>query len=313
MLSAEELYHFDVRGWLVVESVLTPEQTAACRVAAPEVEDLEALHREPTLLAHLEQLIGATYAELDEARAEAAKGGAPYGQIGLEQEPIPDAPFRVDSAIAVVPTPQPELQLGGREPDRVRRLRYDGAAYPGLRRCRGVRAVWSVGEQAADGVVLVGGSHTSTFEPPPGLLCGAAAAELHLDRPLLPPGALLLHCSTLLHGTTPHTSAGALLLEAEFVGNGVRPAAGYAPLPPPAWLAELSAEQRAVVAPRLTGQGTDAPPPAVPTPDDDLAREQYLWDLHGFLVGKSCTSSLFVGAETSERKLSPRSSCSHGQ
>jgi hypothetical protein len=146
-LSAEQAYHFDVRGWLVVDAALSLEQLQACRAAIAAatataaagaidccaLPEVEALHRHPALLVRLEELLGATFADLDAARAAEAAGAAPYGQIGLDQERVPDAPFRVDRALALVEpsaTAEAPLRLRGREPDRVQRLRYEGTAQP---------------------------------------------------------------------------------------------------------------------------------------------------------------------------------------
>ena len=88
------------------------------------------------------------------------------------------------------------------------------------------------------------------------------------------------------------------LLSATFVAAAIAPSLGYETTPAPAWFADLSPAERAVLSPRYTGgpaAADAAPPPVAAAPPTLSAEEQQdaeeLWffDLTGHLLvrGKS--------------------------
>ena len=87
------------------------------------------------------------------------------------------------------------------------------------------------------------------------------------------------------------------LLSATFVAAAIAPSLGYETTPAPAWFADLSPAERAILSPRYTGgpAADAAPPPVAAAPPTLSAEEQQdaeeLWffDLTGHLLvrGKS--------------------------
>ena len=86
------------------------------------------------------------------------------------------------------------------------------------------------------------------------------------------------------------------LLSATFVAAAIAPSLGYETTPAPAWFADLSPAERAILSPRYTGgpaAADAAPPPAATTPlsaeEQQDAEELWFFDLTGHLLvrGKS--------------------------
>ena len=82
------------------------------------------------------------------------------------------------------------------------------------------------------------------------------------------------------------------LVSATFVAAAIAPSLGYETTPAPAWFADLSPAERAILSPRYTGgpAADAAPPPAATAPPTLSAEEQQdaeeLWffDLTGHLL-----------------------------
>ena len=103
-------------------------------------------------------------------------------------------------------------------------------------------------------VAIVPASHKSLVPPPPSVLSGADP-EQSAVRQALAPGDLLLLCSTTLFGAVAGAADDHGLLSAEYI-DATAAATGlgaFQPTPSPEWVASLSPEQRAVLAPRTTG------------------------------------------------------------
>ena len=85
------------------------------------------------------------------------------------------------------------------------------------------------------------------------------------------------------------------LLSATFVAAAIAPSLGYETTPAPAWFADLSPTERAILSPRYPGgpAADAAPPPAATTPlsaeEQQDAEELWFFDLTGHLLvrGKS--------------------------
>ena len=208
-------YLLDVSGYLHFPSVLADPAAAAA--------DAQGLANHPVLGTVLDELMGVGWA-LDSALAPLVPG---------------------ESAGAGV-------RLQGGSPERQRRLRYEVTPKPDseagrTRLCHGIRAVWATGHAE---VAIIPASHMSLVPPPPDVLSGADP-EQSAVRQALAPGDLLLLCSTTLFGAVAADG----LLSAEYI-DATAAATGlgaFEPTPPPEWVASLSPEQRAVLAPRTTG------------------------------------------------------------
>jgi hypothetical protein len=211
-------YLLDVSGYLHFPFVLADPAAAAAG-------DAQGLANHPVLGTMLDELMGVGWA-MDTALAPLVPG---------------------ESAGAGV-----RLQGGG--PERQRRLRYEVTPKPDseagrTRLCHGMRAVWATGHAE---VAIVPASHKSLVPPPSDVLSGADP-EQSAVRQALAPGDLLLLCSTTLFGAVAGAADG--LLSAEYI-DATAAATGlgaFEPTPPPDWVASLSPEQRAVLAPRTTG------------------------------------------------------------
>jgi len=292
-MTNEENYCFDVAGYLILRGVLTPEEVAECNRALDRGERLDGmlgwapplrepfrkLLAHPTLVWYLNQICGTGF-RLD--RGPRLIGDA-AGDSGRQLE-------------------------GGNEPrDPSRAYYYQN----GRRLCEGVCAVWALADQKPEdgGFTLIPCSHKSNVETPEDVLSGRDDMGLAV-QPELKAGDLILCAATALQGMQPWKGRGPQRLLAywyagraaiQSLGTGSRTAPGDAM---PAWVAEMTPEQRAVFhlpgyrafdpLPTLGSDGErcwveekETPHPSIYVRDPHSTideKEFWFWDLCGYLV-----------------------------
>ncbi len=288
-MSNEENYRFDIAGYLIVPGVLTEEEVRACNQAidqvgmtdsmlkwpAPHADSFEQLRDHPVLAWYLNQLCFEEY-RLD--------GGPRLIGESTGEEPL----------------------TGGNEPREWSRSYYQ---QNGVRFSQGVLALWALADavEGDGGFVLVPASHKSYAETPAGVLSGTDDMNL-IEQPALKAGDLLLCAETVLQGVRPWKGKGPQrLLAWKYTGQQTRQSRGgdaqEEKKAPPAWVDEMTPEQRAVMGveertfprPLLQSNGETCwleeqagvfhPSIYIRNPDPKIDPEEfYYWDLCGHLV-----------------------------
>lgn len=240
-MTAEEDYGFDVKGFLVIRGVLSPEELAACNQLVDAGEVPEGLSSHRGIIPYLEELCGLAY--------------------------------RVDvpaTMLATLEAGEKQRLSGGNEPRNPSRAYFHQGT---SRFCQGIRAVWALADvpAGAGGLVLLPGSHTNEVPVPE---CVRNGEDDYLEsigmclQPVLKAGDLLLHAATLAQGLKPWTSSEGpqRLVACEFVSVYARPsdpaldslsAAGTVPEPP--WAQGMSREQQTVLGLLDTSDGPASP------------------------------------------------------
>ena len=273
-MDAEALYDFDIRGFTVARGLLASSPL----LAATALDVDPCLGRElastPALIARVESLCGAG-CRLDELGPVAAP--APGGGVRLEAGCDERSwRLRYESLLGLAQRGPAVAHPHGSDP---RYPRPDQAAQLEAGRlalCHGLRVVIALSQasQGSGAIVVCPCSHKSTLPAPDAVLSGEPAALAECAEEVsLQPGDVLFAAATMLTGVRG-TPTG--LLRAGFISSWTAASdlARPTPLPPPAWLDELSAEQREMVGPRLTGARPPAPEPAARTA---LQREAAGW------------------------------------
>lgn len=274
-LSYELLYSFDVSGFLVIDTALDLgsaregplERDQRLRnvldqLFAGGVERLRDLSPDPQNLNIASAPLSLGIGDIPRYHVDLAPR-----QLGPTDLQLPGAPF--------IPSPPPrplaaatrQRRTKGSTPtvlplvgggDETLRLGYHVES--GVMLCGGVHVLWALDDatDSADTTLTVlPASHHSTVPTPPEILSGARPLPATALPLRLKAGQLLVMAATTLR--TVATAVTQSLWQADFVANWVTPTLGYrtpSPLPTAAaWLDELSPEERAIVAPRLTGQG----------------------------------------------------------
>jgi hypothetical protein len=285
-LSHEETFQLDVSGYLHVPAAIGPApaagalcQEAAARLAAAEADGtgLDPCAGHPASTRLLTAMCGEDYRQ--NSKAERLLPPDDGGGGGTAEVPLRS-----------VESPE----LSGKD--------YS-VSWDGIVAFRGVRTFWNLGGSVAS-VCIVPASHLSAVPPPAHVLRG----DDHMGASVtvaLQPGDLLVTAATLLWGpaaaeppaqavAAPPPLAERLLVSCEYVCSTSYPTAGYDAAEPPAWLSELSEEQRQVLI-RLTGAPMeDRPQGDVPSIHGaelsgaerhgiDMA-ELWFFDLTGYLV-----------------------------
>lgn len=265
-LTEEELWGFDVCGFLVVRAALS---TADLHRANTDSNSLDWLAEHPITLKYVEALAGRG-ARLDQpVRPVSPSHGAVLTGTNVPWDPTRGYYFK----------------LGG------------------ARQCQSLGVVWVLGDLqggTTSQYAIVPGSHKSVLPTPAAVLAGQE--ESALSRPHLHTGDMLLHAGTALHGIVPPPEGHVdndQLVACEFAGFTTARPKQTVELPP--WTNELSQEQRAVFDPaiglssngercwlREQEHGDDAGKRvAVDSSDDQRVgppEEVWWWDTFGYLL-----------------------------
>ena len=229
-LSVDESFQLDVSGFLLLRGALGPAEVAAAQRALAENEQhgADPLADHPEVQRCLHGMCGEGFrqdthcAEMPPATLHSGDGGVPLRSV--------EGPAR----------------LWGKE--------YRGANKSrGLMPVfRGARVCWAL--RGEPSLTVVAASHLNAVETPDCVRSGEdhLGASQVLD---MRQGDLLVCAATLLHGVNPpptaHGEQTSLLMGCEYVCAITAPAAGYTPgFAVPAWLDELTPEQKSVVATR---------------------------------------------------------------
>jgi hypothetical protein len=226
-MDAAQIYAMDVEGYLVVRGACTAAELAAAGGGGAAAALL--LEGHPTISQYVNHVMGTGVLNIP------ARGGS--GTAGANA-------FQLDQG----PTPLTGTADGLPDFSHCAAWQVDGA-----RLCYGVTAVVALADCAtpAAGVTVVPSSHNSTLAPPD---LRADDMGVLMQVPLAA-GDVLLAASTLMISTHGNPQG---LLKVEFTPLGAFPSAGIPPFEAqstrePAWLEELSEEQKAVVSARTVG------------------------------------------------------------
>jgi ectoine hydroxylase-related dioxygenase (phytanoyl-CoA dioxygenase family) len=281
-MNTEQLYGFDVFGFIHLPRVLTPEEVRACNRAidavgrddgmlewpSPHSEPFQKLLAHPVLNDCLEALCGPGSA-IDRSPSMVAPGAE--GNAGPRLTNYP--------------------------PDRNRRLRY--VNHPDGRICHGLRVIWALAPTDSEqgGLVLVPASHNRNYDPPAVFLDGQDDMGMTVEQPLRA-GDLLICAATTLHGVRGRPGR---LIEADFISARAMPTGGFPEVAASEWYDELAPEQQAVVGPRSTGHSSALMTDGQRTWTADSqdvrtsggrdfggldAKDLWFWDVRGYLVVK---------------------------
>ena len=285
-LTAEQNYAFDVGGFLILPGILSKFDLEDARESLSSVGQGEALpdplvrlRDHPEIAPYLEELT------FDGYHAE----GAP-------------APVDVDRPTG--------LEGGGAPREHTRSYLQQND----VRFTQGIIVLWALDDIAEGdgGFVFVPASHNSSVEAPSDLT-GDEAGDL-IEQVVLHTGDVFICVEGLLHGRRPWREERRLIAFTYASDKAQRPGQAQED-PPPAWVSELSPEQRAVVAP----QGRPYAPPIlesdgdtvslreepgvfhpsiyVRNPDSEIdGQEFYHWDLCGHLVLKGVMDAEWLKA-----------------
>jgi hypothetical protein len=329
-LSYESLYSFDVFGFVIVDGTAAPNSEWASSRQQP-------LEQDRRLGAVLDQLFAGGVERLrdlspDPRNLNIASAPLSLGvsdapryhidraprQLGATDLQLPGASFcPAASGAAGAPAASNRAPLVGGG-DETLRLGY--LVDSGVMLCGGVEVLWALDDDPDDDsatLTVLPASHRSTIPAPPEVLSGARPPPATALPLRLKAGQLLIMAATTLR-TAPSTTQS--LWQCDFVANWVAPSLGYAPPSTPSadseWLDELSPEERAIVGPRLTGQGgavdsdgaavslhADTTPRSPDAQDDaladDMQYEMWEWDLNGFIVIKGVMDEAWCDAANS--------------
>ncbi len=292
IMSPEEDYGFDVKGYLRLRGVLSDDEVAACNEIIDDGGVPTGLCQHPATVAYVEQLCGLAY--------------------------------RVDDPVVMVDAPNQAGQAvmsGGDEPRNPSRGYFRQGS---SRFCQGVRAVWVLKDKGpgSSGIRLLPASHNLQVPVPPEVVEGKNDYLESLGmclEPELKAGDLLLFASTLAHGffSVSDASEACRMATCEFVSVNARPSdfpsdslsAGRADSDM-TWVKNLTHEQRTVLGLEDTEKGPAPPlisdgkrnkigdanrsnrglyhPGVYETRPTDLSEvdplEFFFWELTGFLV-----------------------------
>ena len=276
-MDAEQDYHLDVAGFLILRGILSAAEVSACNAALDTASDdrgereLPELTGYPVVADYLQRLCGENY--------------------------VLDRPLRLLQPPKAATAPL----VGGNEPlDWARSYHRQNE----VRLCNGLLVLFALGDVAPGdgGFTLVPASHNSYVGSPPGVIDGSDDMQL-THQPALGAGDVLLCVGTTLHGMRSWHRGPRRLLACSYAAEEARRDEAIEGEPAPAWIEELTPEQRAVMPPhsgRLPGPvlhsdgvtcrlGTSAERnhPSIYRLDDrsgiDLGAF-YHWDLCGYLV-----------------------------
>ncbi len=303
-MNPEEIYGFDVKGFLIIRGALSKEEVSACNRLIDRGSVPAALSDHPVVVRYIEQLCGLAY--------------------------------RVDrpvTMLAQLESHESPPMSGGDEPRNPSR----GYFHQGSSRfCQGIRAVWALADvpEDAGGVTLLPGSHTVNVPVPECVLNGEDRYLESLGmslQPMLEAGDLLLHAWTLAHGLRPWTYEAGVqrLASCDYVSVYARPSDFSSDsliqggsLEEPPWMDNLSLETRTVLGLEDTAEGPAAPvlsdgkriwidPSAVsdrqpyhpgvydnhPAPSSHVdPLEFFYWELTGFLVVRNVMEQEWLDA-----------------
>lgn len=284
-LTPLESFTFDVSGYIIARQVFTQEQLRA---------GLLTLAEHKTVMGLVQQLCGEAHL------------------------PGPPAPPVLDVAPALLTSTGPALQ-GYSQAVHSRgyvSLPRDGSMTQNTRwSCLCVRVFFAVGHSSSRGeLVLLPGSHRSTFAPPERVVNGRDDELLY--EPSLRPGDVLLTAGTTLWSL--RHSDGTSVAMCEYVSGGSASHIGGEQLRPsltgselPAWVSKLSPVQR-----QLCGWGD--PSEMVVSNGDQVwleprnsegsqsllvedmrsvgvdPRDLYFWDVRGYLVLRGCMDQAWL-------------------
>ena len=221
-MNEAQIYALDVEGYIVLPSVLSSEE-----LRAPSAAVVDSLHRHPTLCHFVEHILSSGALNIPTTSGEFQLDQGPI-ELHCTDDGMPD--FRSDALHQV----------------------------DGFRLCYGVTAVFALADKfsAAGGITVVPSSHNSTLAPPD-LREDDMGATLAVP---LRAGDLLLAASTLMMSSHGNPQC---LIKLELIPAAAFPSTGISPLDleahnqtMPAWLDELSDEQKAVVSARTVGLPT---------------------------------------------------------
>ena len=246
-LDAELLYSLDVEGFVVIRNLLTAAELLS--IAPDELPHHPAVQQ---YVAHV----------FDSGACNIPG----VWNVGNDQSSSPDA-----FAAAV------QLDNGPSEvtptADGVADFSAPAHQVDGARLCLGVTAIVALSDNApGDSIVVVPSTHKSTLAAPDLRAWDAELASLHSSSTddlgvtvpvALNPGDLFLSAATLMQSVR---GAPRGLYKFEFTPAGAFPSSGPPQPPPlpagvptPAWLDELTDEEKAVVAPRTVGLSATDP------------------------------------------------------
>ena len=272
VLKHEELFAFDVHGFIVLRGLLTATELAA---AAAEGADSTLLATHPELLRYVHSLASPPL-PADRPLSPAQRGmGDDCGRTAY-----------LDTGLSVLPEIGPtddEPPLKGGDGARFRNsrawVRRFGKGGRITRYAQGLRAVWALSDQDADhcGLTLLPCSHTCGLPCPTAVRTGERGDLT--TTPILRAGDCVLMSSNLAYGLRRWTGAPGTqhLLECEFVAPLAAPSTGI-PLQPSLSADTLTPEEKVVL-------GITPPPPELrPAGEEEPPLDLYEWELNGFLV-----------------------------
>ena len=272
-LTILEDYAMDTGGYIILRSVISPDQAATLAG-----EPAAAVER---------QLAG------NETVAECVEG-------------LCGAGWRQDGPLALLPEVKASRGLGGRvgAVDNARAYTEPRGAGSWTRLCQGVKVFWALADcpQGAGGLVISPASHRALTQPPPG---GLDPDGEMMTQPVLAAGDVLLAAAELVHGLRPWTAAHPQAIAAvEYIAASARPTTPPPAPPAPEWVQELGPAERAVLGygdegAQLVSDGdrcwfeggqaaihpglhdrAEATADALAVDPDEL----YFWDVRGYLV-----------------------------
>ena len=176
----------------------------------------------------------------------------------------------------------------------------------GQRRCTAVTAVIALTDTVpGGGYVALAGSHLSEVPSPRSVRQGTAAGLRWVEQrgmltepPLMKAGDLLLIAGSTIHGLRQGAPAGKqLLLSRAFCSPNLTPRVAPAELRPPLpWTDELSDKEKIIIGllptPGAKGEETEEEE----EPETELQREQWLWDMCGYMVIKGLMDPAWLAA-----------------
>jgi hypothetical protein len=291
-LTAEQDYALETAGFLVIPDALSPEElgtmiaqegnSECCAVNNMLSLDGRLATTHPTLAACRGTILGSTW------------------------------------HIAAPPRVLTQRSAGESAMMNVRQPGY--AIYQGERRCRALTAVWALTDTVpGGGYVVLGASHKSRVPTPHSFHDGSGLGWLERRgiqlEPQLRAGSLMLMVGGVLHGLRPgrRVSSGRQRLVECMFRQGVAPLSAHALSQLPSalpWTASLDPLQRRVVGLEASGSvclcaapkdqhaegGARAVDEVMVVDDSERRREQYMWDLCGWLVIKGVMDSCWLAA-----------------
>ena len=167
----------------------------------------------------------------------------------------------------------------------------------GVRMCRRVTALWALTDTVpGGGYVVLAGSHKGEVAAPLAFRAGRDLDWLEqrgvATEPQLNAGSLLLIVGSTIHGLRPGAKLNGeqRLVECKFVAGRYHSDATKSLVPPPPlpWTAELTEEEQTVLGLRDLPFGVDTEPyhDDGDEKEEQLRREQFMWDMCGYLVIK---------------------------